>query len=129
MFQRTFLLILLSCGLAVAAQAQTAPTATRSNAPTASPAAMRYSTSNPSIATPLFAVDGLLVSEEQTHNLNPADIESINVLKSEQATALYGSGGQRGVLIIKTKNAGKQQVRHKSTPEKLLVRPDEIHRN
>src|SRR5690606_9670866 len=38
--------------------------------------------------------------------LNPADIEKIDVLKDASSTAIYGSRGSNGVVIVKTKNAG-----------------------
>lgn len=39
--------------------------------------------------------------------INPADIESIDVLKDASATAIYGSRGANGVIVITTKNKGK----------------------
>lgn len=45
---------------------------------------------------------------DELKNLNPADIESISVLKGAAATALYGSRGLNGALVITTKNGGKQ---------------------
>ncbi|WP_010517526.1 SusC/RagA family TonB-linked outer membrane protein [Croceivirga radicis] len=50
------------------------------------------------------------LSEEATNPLsliNPADIESIDVLKDASATAIYGSRGANGVIVITTKNKGK----------------------
>ncbi|MDC6367629.1 MULTISPECIES: TonB-dependent receptor [Flavobacteriaceae] len=49
------------------------------------------------------------LSEEATNPLsliNPADIESIDVLKDASATAIYGSRGANGVIVITTKNKG-----------------------
>lgn len=43
-------------------------------------------------------------------NINPGDIESINILKDASATAIYGSRGANGVIMITTKK-GKQGVR------------------
>ena len=45
-------------------------------------------------------------------DLNPNDIESIDVLKDASSTAIYGSQGANGVIIITTKNpeAGKMSV-------------------
>lgn len=67
---------------------------------------------------PLVVIDGFPVGNtfDQTSNplnlLNPDDIESISVLKDASATAIYGSRGANGVLIIKTKqgNSGKLQI-------------------
>ncbi|WP_348823573.1 alpha-2-macroglobulin family protein [Flavobacterium aestuarii] len=56
-------------------------------------------------ATPLYVIDGEIASEETFKNLNPADILSIDVLKDTKATALYGSKGANGVVIITTKKS------------------------
>jgi len=50
---------------------------------------------------PLYVVDGFPMSSIQT--LNPNDIESIDVLKDASATAIYGSRGSNGVVIVNTK--------------------------
>ncbi|WP_027395933.1 SusC/RagA family TonB-linked outer membrane protein [Aquimarina latercula] len=42
--------------------------------------------------------------------LNPGDIESIDILKDASATAIYGSRGANGVVIIKTKNGKKGNI-------------------
>lgn len=49
---------------------------------------------------PLFIIDGLPGSYSQ---VNPSDIESIDVLKDASSTAIYGSAGANGVVIITTK--------------------------
>lgn len=49
---------------------------------------------------PLYVVDGEIV---EGNNLNPNDILSINTLKGDRATALYGSQGANGVIVITTK--------------------------
>ncbi|WP_369407460.1 TonB-dependent receptor plug domain-containing protein [Rhodothermus marinus] len=41
--------------------------------------------------------------------LNPYDIESITVLKDAAATAIYGSRGANGVILITTKRASRNQ--------------------
>lgn len=58
---------------------------------------------------PLFLIDGL---PGDYSTLNPNDIESIEVLKDASSTAIYGSAGSNGVIIITTKNAkeGKLSV-------------------
>ncbi|MGZ8558309.1 MAG: TonB-dependent receptor plug domain-containing protein, partial [Chitinophagaceae bacterium] len=50
---------------------------------------------------PLYVVDGVPVSSIQM--LNPNDIETIDVLKDASATAIYGSRGSNGVILIATK--------------------------
>lgn len=53
--------------------------------------------------SPLFVVDGIVVSNIDF--LNPADIEKIDILKDASSTAIYGSRGSNGVVIVQTKNA------------------------
>lgn len=53
--------------------------------------------------TPLYVVDGEPASD--INNINAADILSIDVIKDPEATALYGSKGANGVIIITTKKA------------------------
>ena len=54
--------------------------------------------------TPLYVVDGIpLMSNSGIETLNPQDIESIDVLKDASATAIYGSRGANGVILITTK--------------------------
>ena len=44
-------------------------------------------------------------SSESIADINPDDIESINVLKGESATAIYGKRGENGVILITMKKA------------------------
>ena len=53
---------------------------------------------------PLIIVDGAPY-DGGWDNINPADVESISVLKDAASTALYGARGANGVIIITTKNA------------------------
>ena len=52
---------------------------------------------------PLFVVDGMVVSAGGIGGMNPNNIESISVLKNAGETAIYGSRGANGVILIKTK--------------------------
>lgn len=60
-------------------------------------------------STPLFVVDGIPLDNSSTGGgdplnfLNPADIESIDVLKDASATAIYGARGANGVILISTR--------------------------
>ncbi|RED95278.1 SusC/RagA family TonB-linked outer membrane protein [Marinoscillum furvescens] len=56
-------------------------------------------------AGPLYVVDGFLTGD--ISNISPADIESMEVLKDASATAIYGSRGANGVIIITTKQGLK----------------------
>lgn len=55
---------------------------------------------------PLYVVDGVFWTSGIA-TLNPADIESIEVLKDASATAIYGSQGSSGVVLITTKRGRK----------------------
>ncbi|WP_301709817.1 SusC/RagA family TonB-linked outer membrane protein [uncultured Duncaniella sp.] len=56
--------------------------------------------------SPLLVVDGLPI-EGSLSDLNPYDIESINVLKDAAAAAIYGARASNGIIVITTKNARK----------------------
>src|SRR5690606_8761543 len=53
---------------------------------------------------PLYVVDGIVTGDIDF--LNPSDIQQIDILKDASSTAIYGSRGSNGVVIIQTKNAG-----------------------
>jgi TonB-linked SusC/RagA family outer membrane protein len=53
--------------------------------------------------SPLFVVDGIPLTTGGIDNINPSDIESIDILKDASATAIYGSRGANGVVIVSTK--------------------------
>ncbi|MBO9613485.1 MAG: SusC/RagA family TonB-linked outer membrane protein [Dyadobacter sp.] len=76
---------------------------------------------------PLFVVDGMPMENRNTNSLeqqrgaggydfgnsiqdlNPNDVENVTVLKGAAATALYGSRGSNGVIVITTKKGGKSR--------------------
>ena len=60
-------------------------------------------------ASPLYVVDGVQVGTNADF-VNPADIESIEVLKDASATAIYGSAGANGVIMITTKHGQKGRM-------------------
>ncbi|SHG14503.1 TonB-linked outer membrane protein, SusC/RagA family [Flavobacterium fluvii] len=57
--------------------------------------------------SPLYVIDGFLIEDPNNNVINPADIESIDILKDASATAIYGARGANGVIVIQTKR-GKQ---------------------
>jgi TonB-linked SusC/RagA family outer membrane protein len=65
---------------------------------------------------PLFVIDGYPVTNSGVGNplnsINPNDIESIDVLKDASSTAIYGSRGSNGVVMVTTKRgkAGKTRI-------------------
>jgi TonB-linked SusC/RagA family outer membrane protein len=71
---------------------------------------------------PLYVVDGIPITQNQFMNgnsgamnnnplatINPADIESIEILKDAAATGIYGSRGSNGVILITTKRGTKKK--------------------
>ncbi|WP_454804714.1 TonB-dependent receptor [Mucilaginibacter phyllosphaerae] len=67
---------------------------------------VRGTTSITAGSEPLYIVDG--VQSATTFDLNPADIESITILKDASSAAIYGASGSNGVVLITTKR-GKNQ--------------------
>jgi TonB-dependent starch-binding outer membrane protein SusC len=61
-------------------------------------------------ADPLFVVDGIAGVSNALENLNPNDIQSIDILKDASATAIYGARGANGVVIITTKRGQSDQL-------------------
>jgi TonB-dependent SusC/RagA subfamily outer membrane receptor len=47
----------------------------------------------------VFVIDGVIVEKEVFQNLDPNNIENINVLKGATASALYGSRGRYGAVL------------------------------
>ena len=60
---------------------------------------------------PLWVIDGVIVGSS-AGDLNPADIETMTVLKDAASTAIYGSDGANGVIVVTTKKGreGKMNV-------------------
>lgn len=54
--------------------------------------------------SPLFIVDGIVGAMRNISDINPDDIESMQVLKDAASTAIYGARAANGVIIIKTKS-------------------------
>ncbi|SFF67921.1 TonB-linked outer membrane protein, SusC/RagA family [Salegentibacter agarivorans] len=77
-----------------------------SGSPGASPTVRIRGTGTVNNADPLYVVDGIPVND--IRNINMADAESIEVLKDASATAIYGSRGANGVVLIQTKT-GKSE--------------------
>ena len=58
----------------------------------------------------LYIVDGIPVKFGDASKINPDSIESIEVLKDNQAMAIYGNRAAQGVIIINTKNTSQRKV-------------------
>lgn len=59
--------------------------------------------------SPLFIIDGVIGADYD--QLDPYDIETLDVLKDASSTAIYGSAGANGVIIITTKRAKESRVK------------------
>ncbi|WEK36009.1 MAG: TonB-dependent receptor [Candidatus Pseudobacter hemicellulosilyticus] len=59
---------------------------------------------------PLYVVDGFPVGSSVGQNINPADIQSITILKDAVSTAIYGARASNGVVLITTKAAKAGKV-------------------
>ncbi|TKB99255.1 TonB-dependent receptor [Pedobacter cryophilus] len=66
--------------------------------------------------SPLYVIDGFPLENFDNNSLNPSDIESIDVLKDASSTAIYGSRGANGVIMITTKKGsiGAPKVAYKN---------------
>ena len=63
-------------------------------------------------SAPLYVIDGFPMEDYSTSALSPNDIASVTVLKDASSTAIYGSRGANGVIIIETKKGklGKTEI-------------------
>ncbi|MFC3197717.1 SusC/RagA family TonB-linked outer membrane protein [Parapedobacter deserti] len=64
--------------------------------------------------SPLYVIDGFPIEDNENPAINPADIESIDVLKDAASTSIYGSRGSNGVIMITTKRgkAGAPRINY-----------------
>ena len=53
--------------------------------------------------SPLYILDGVAIASSDFNTINPADIESISVLKDASSTSIYGARAANGVIVITTK--------------------------
>ncbi len=78
-------------------------------------------------SNPLYVVDGVILNtgdvsrltptSNQLAGLNPNDIESVSVLKDAASTAIYGSRGANGVILITTKKGRSGQTKFNASAE------------
>lgn len=77
-----------------------------SGAPGSTPTVKIRGTTSINSSNPLYVIDGAVIDNGGLDNINPADIESIDVLKDASA-AIYGSRASAGVVIVTTKKGKK----------------------
>ncbi|MDR1645069.1 MAG: TonB-dependent receptor [Tannerellaceae bacterium] len=73
-------------------------------------------------ANPIWVIDGVMVGTNASW-LNPHDVESIDILKDASATAIYGSRGANGVILVKTKKGQKGRANITITASSGLQTP------
>jgi len=84
--------------------------------------AIGFGSLNPTLNTnePLYIINGYPAEKQDLNELDPASIESINVIKGKNALALYGSqGANDGVIIIHTKGEATPCADYTLTPEEI----------
>lgn len=82
-------------------------TVINSGAPGNSPAVRIRGLASPNNNDPLYVIDGIIAGG--LGSLNPNDIENIQVLKDASTTAVYGSRGANGVVLVTTKSGSASQ--------------------
>lgn len=82
-------------------------------------------TLNTASATPLILVDGV---ERSFFNLDPNEIESINVLKDASATAVFGVRGANGVILVTTRRGEEGKPRISLTTSFGIQNPTKIRK-
>ncbi len=77
---------------------------------------IRGANSITSNSSPLYVIDGFVMTDDYINTINPNDIESLEVLKDASATSIYGARGANGVIIISTKKGkvGKPTIAYKT---------------
>jgi len=73
---------------------------------------------------PLFILDGFEVTSERVMDMNQADVESVVILKDASATAIYGSRGSNGVVVITSVKPETGKLRVSYTAGLNLEIPD-----
>ena len=67
---------------------------------------VRGTTSINNSSDPLYVIDGI-ISSSGLDGINPSDIQSMEILKDASSTAIYGSRGSNGVILITTKQGSE----------------------
>lgn len=78
---------------------------------------IRGTSSLSNLKEPLYVIDGILIDSNSLKLIDAKKIESVNILKGNSATALYGSRGANGVVILKTKKGLSKRILKKLEKE------------
>lgn len=84
------------------------------------------STINSALAGPLILIDGIEMSTEDLARLEPENIATFSIMKDATATALYGSKGANGVILVTTKSGKKGKVKITTRVESQISTPTKI---
>ena len=80
---------------------------------------------------PLYVIDGIPSKTGAIRQLNPSDIESIQVLRDASAASIYGSRASNGVIVIQTKSGVQDRFEveysARRTTSRNLTRPDMLN--
>ena len=79
-----------------------------------------------SLAGPLILIDGIEMSTEDLARLEPENIASFSIMKDATATALYGSKGANGVILVTTKSGKKGKIKITGRLESQISTPTKI---
>ncbi|WP_345955668.1 TonB-dependent receptor plug domain-containing protein [Mucilaginibacter sp. PAMB04168] len=75
---------------------------------------MVITTSNQNTPKPLYVIDDVVTKDVSAlSGVNPNDIESIEILKDANSTAVYGNDGVNGVIVVKTQKYVKRKTLNK----------------
>ncbi len=80
---------------------------------------LRGTASNNQNKEPLYIVDGIPTNAAMFSTLKPETIKSISVIKDNSATAIYGSRGANGVIVVNTKEGKFQDLSKKEIKKRL----------
>ena len=78
---------------------------------------------------PLYVVDGIPLEAGGIDAFNPQDIESLDILKDASATAIYGSRGSNGVILVTTKKGTEGKFTVNYTSSLTLEKINDLSRN
>jgi TonB-linked SusC/RagA family outer membrane protein len=71
---------------------------------------IRGKTSLNGTVSPLWVIDGVIVGTDADYSLNPNDVETMTILKDAASTAIYGSQGANGVIVVTTKSSKSEKI-------------------
>jgi Ca-activated chloride channel family protein len=83
---------------------------------------MRGYSSTLGSTVPLYVVDNVVVSEQAFRQLSTESVDKITVIKDSSATAIYGSRGANGVVMVTTKDGAEKQLKKARREQRKAAR-------